>query len=221
MTQEVHENIEFINSLIIAGIGLTGVILGAVISNIITWKLKSKESRLRIKEKIFDRRLKAHEDFLEITKLLRTTVSTHEMDDETYFITYPGMLSSKEIFKDFLFKFHNIANYNSHWFEEKLRKEIFFTQDYLQNVQLHLNDIPEENCIDYAKILKTDFKDLADSLEEKTVDFLLIDIHRINIKPNNREFQYSKNEIKKKLNETKIMKSWNDIQALKKNYAHH
>ncbi|GHC65527.1 hypothetical protein [Ulvibacter litoralis] len=216
MTQEVHENSEFINSLIIAGIGLTGVILGVIISNIITWKLKSKESRLRIKEKIFDRRLKAHEDFLQITKLLRTTVSTNETDDETYFITYPGMLSSKAMFEDFLYKFHNAANYNSHWFEEKLRKEIFFTQDYLQNVQIHLKDIPDENCIEYAKILKTDFKELADLLEEKTIDFLLIDIHKINVNPKNREFQYSMDEIKKKLNETQIIKSWNDIKALKK-----
>ena len=216
MTQEVQENTEFINSLIIAGIGLAGVILGVVISNLITWKLKSKESRLRIKEKIFDRRLKAHEDFLEITKLLRTTVSTQEMDGDTYFITYPGMLSSKAIFEDFLYKFHNAANYNSHWFEENLRKEIFFTQDYLQNVKLHLNDIPDEKCIEYAKILKTDFKEIADLLEEKTIDFLLIDIHKINVKPKNREFQYSMSERKRKLNETQIIKSWNEIKALKK-----
>lgn len=160
MTQEIQDNSEFINSMIIAGIGLAGVILGVVISNLVTWKLKSKESRLRIKEKFFDKRLKAHEDFLEITKLLRTTVSTHETDGEAHFITYPGVLSSKATFEDFLFKFHNATNYNSHWFEEKLRKEIFFTQDYLQNVQLHLNEIPEGNCIEYGKILKTDFKAL-------------------------------------------------------------
>ncbi|MCT8341264.1 hypothetical protein MG296_14450 [Flavobacteriaceae bacterium TK19130] len=216
MIQEITDNSEFTQSLVVAGMGLLGVLLGVIISNIITWKLKSKESRLRIKEKIFDRRLKAHEDFLEITKLLRTTVSTHETDGETYFITYPGMLSTKEMFETFLYKFHNAANYNSHWFEEKLRKEIYFTQDYLQNVQLHLNDIPEENCIEYAKILKTDFKELADSLEEKTIDFLMIDIHKINVNSRNRNFQYSLTERKKRLNETQIIKRWNDINLLKK-----
>ena len=216
MIEETYRNSEFINSIIIAAIGLFGVVLGVVVSNIISWKLKSKESRLRIKEKIFDRRLKAHEEILEITKLLRTMVSSHEIDQKSYFITYPGVLSSKKDFENFIWKFHNAVNFNSHWLEWELRKEIFYAQDYIQNVQKHLNEIPDEKIIEYAKLLKTDFKSLADILEEKTINFLLIDIHKINIDPKNRKFQYSTSERKRKINNTELIKKLNEINAMKK-----
>ena len=216
MIQETQENSELLNSLLIAGIGLLGVILGIITSNIITWKLKSKESRLRILEKIFDKRLNAHEEFLSIPKLMRTTISDQETDERNYFITYPAILDTKENFENFSFKFYQSTNFCSHWFEENLRKEIFFAQDYFQNVTLILKEIPEKNCQEFAKIIKSDFKEIADNLEEKILDFLLIDIHKINLNSKNRNFEYSKKVKKERLESTKLIAKWNEIQALKK-----
>jgi hypothetical protein len=216
LIQETQENSQLMNSLLIAGIGLLGVILGIITSNIISWKLKSKESRLRILEKIFDKRLNAHEEFLSIPKLMRTTVSSQEIDEKNYFITYPIILDTKENIENFSFKFYESTNFCSHWFEENLRKEIFFAQDYFQNVTRILKEIPEENCQEFAKIIKTDFKEIADNLEEKILDFLLIDIHKINLNPKNRNFTYSKKMKKERLENSKLITKWEKIQALKK-----
>ncbi len=219
MIQESQENTDLINSLIIAGIGLLGVILGVIISNLVTWKLKSKESRLRILEKLFDKRLKAHEEFLEIPKMMRTTISNQEIDEAEYFVTYPFILDTKETFEDFSFKFYNATNFSSHWFEEELRKEIFFAQDYFQNLKKQLSEIPEKNCHEFAKIVKPDIKEIADILEEKTLDFLLIDIHKMNLKSKNRNFEYSDRTKKERLHKMKLMTDWDKIKALQNNYA--
>ncbi|MDY0780400.1 hypothetical protein [Tenacibaculum sp. IB213877] len=209
------ERIELLNNLITPIIGLLGVLIGVVISNFVSWKLKSKESRLKILEKIFDKRLKAHEEFLEIPKLLRTTTSSQETDENNYFITYPLILNSKETFENFLLKFYDSTNFRSHWFEKDLRKEAFFAQDYLQNVKKRINDIPDENCKELGKIIKADLKEIADILEEKILDFLLIDIHKININSKNREFEYS-NELKsKRLKKTQLLQKWYEIEKLK------
>ena len=57
-------------------IGVIGVLLGVGLTSIINWKIKTKEARLRILEKVYDKRLLAHEEVLLISRLLRTTVST-------------------------------------------------------------------------------------------------------------------------------------------------
>ncbi len=216
MTEEIHENNALITSLLVAGIGLLGVILGVITTNIVTWKLKSKESRLRILEKIFDKRLVAHEEFLSIPKLMRTTISDQEADENNHFITYPYILDSKDNFENFSYKFYEQTNFKSHWFEEDLRKEIFFAQDYFQNIARELKELPDENCQQFGRIVKSDFKALADSLEEKILNFLLIDIHKINLNSKNRNFEYSRNEKKERLNKMELYTKWEEVQALKK-----
>jgi len=215
MKEDLAQNSEMINVIISAGIGLFGVVIGIIITSISNWKIKSKESRLRILEKIYDKRMQAHEDFLQIPKLMRTTISTNKTDEHNFFITYPAFLSSKNDFVEFEFKFYQVVNFNSHWYEEDLRKEIFFTQDYFQNIKRTMEKIPEENFIEFAKLLKVDFKDLADKLERKTLDFLLIDIHKINLKPSNRNFEYSKEEKRMKFDEMELFKNWKKIENLK------
>ncbi|PCH70061.1 MAG: hypothetical protein COC06_06055 [Bacteroidales bacterium] len=209
-------NTEFIRTLISAGIALMGVLIGIIVTTIVNWKIKTKESRLRILEKLYDKRLIAHESFLRIPKLLRTTVSTKNIDENNYFITYIGILNDKKMYENFLGEFYESMNFNSHWFNNDLKKEVWFAQEYLQNVDSLLSQISDENCIKLATMLKSDFTSLANRLEEKTLEFLQTDIQKINIKNKEKDSEFSVSEKQKRFSETDLVKLKNEINELKK-----
>ncbi len=70
------QNPEITIAIITSAASILGVILGASITAFINWSVKTKETKLRIQEKIFDRRIEAHEEILRLSQLLRTTIST-------------------------------------------------------------------------------------------------------------------------------------------------
>lgn len=209
-------NTEFIRTLISAGIALLGVLIGIIVTTIVNWRIKTKESRLRILEKLYDKRLNAHESFLRIPKLLRTSVSTKKIDGNNCFITYIGILNDKKLFENFLGEFYESVNFNSHWFNNDLKKEVWFAQEYLQNVDSLLSQISNENCVKLATILKSDFTSLANRLEEKTLEFLQTDIQKINIKNKEKYFEFSPEEKQKRYSETDLVKRKDEINELKK-----
>lgn len=209
-------NTEFIRTLISAGIALLGVLIGIIVPTIVNWRIKTKESRLRILEKLYDKRLNAHESFLRIPKLLRTTASTEKIDENNCFITYIGVLNDKKLFENFLGEFYESVNFNSHWFNNDLKKEVWFAQEYLQNVDSLLSQISNENCVKLATILKSDFTSLANRLEEKTLEFLQTDIQKVNIKNKEKDFEFSSKEKQKRFSETDLVKLKDEINKLKK-----
>jgi len=144
-------------TLLTSLIGLCGVIIGVIITSIVNWNVKSKEARLRILEKIFDKRLLAHEEVLEIARLLRTTVSTKKVDEYNNIITYPGVMSNKQLFEKFQGRFYELVNFNTHWLDIKLISELNFIQDYIVNLDILLKDKSEDQFVDIAIILKNDF----------------------------------------------------------------
>ena len=209
-------NTEFIRTLISAGIALLGVLIGIIVPTIVNWRIKTKESRLRILEKLYDKRLNAHESFLRIPKLLRTTASTKKIDENNCFITYIGVLNDKKLFENFLGEFYESVNFNSHWFNNDLKKEVWFAQEYLQNVDSLLSQISNENCVKLATILKSDFTSLANRLEEKTLEFLQTDIQKVNIKNKEKDFEFSSKEKQKRFSETDLVKLKDEINKFKK-----
>ncbi len=209
-------NTEFIRTLISAGIALLGVLIGIIVPTIVNWRIKTKESRLRILEKLYDKRLNAHESFLRIPKLLRTTASTKKIDENNCFITYIGVLSDKKLFENFLGEFYESVNFNSHWFNNDLKKEVWFAQEYFQNVDSLLSQISNENCVKLATILKSDFTSLANRLEEKTLEFLQTDIQKVNIKNKEKNFEFSSKEKQKRFSETDLVKQKDEINKFKK-----
>lgn len=195
-----EENPQYL--LVIANI--IGVILGAGITALVSWLSVRKETKLRIQEKIFDRRITAHEEALRFSKLLRSTLSTKKADDTGELITYPVYIHNRKNFDELINELYMVNNLNSHWFDSDIIQELKYIQDYIGNLdnQLELNS---ENL--YPKIgtiVRNDFFEISTSLEEKIIKFFRDDIYKIKLQPKVGEKKLEENAFQKRFRETNL-----------------
>ena len=201
-----NQELKFYETLIIAISGIVGVIIGALITTIVSWKLKAKEVKLRVIEKVFDKRIIAHEDILKITKLLRTTYQTYKADEQRNALTYPAFLHNRKSFDDLLENVSIYINVNSHWLDIEIFRELNYLQDYLCNLDAYLKSLDETNYAELGLKIKKDIIDLANSLEKLTLKFFKEDIYLLNLKVSEGFHKYPKNETLERLNKTELLK---------------
>ena len=185
-----------------------------VVTSFVNWRVKSKEARLRVLEKISDKRLSAHEEVLEIARLLRTTVSTKVVDNDSNLITYPVVLSSIEAFNNFQGRFYELVNFNTHWLDINLFRELNYVQDHIGSVDVSLKDKNDNIYPKIAALLKSDFIKIASSLESETIKFFNKDILEMKINTQQQHHKYERNETMKRLKETSLLKNWEEISRI-------
>lgn len=164
------ENFEW-NNIVTPIISFVGVIIAAFLAFLSSSFLKKKETKLKISEKILDKKLEAHEDVLKLSKYLRSTISDNRFSSENELISYPIILSSKANYYDWKKDLFIKANNNSHWLTKEVKQELFFIQDYIINLDKTLENVPDENLIKVAIILKKDFIDLSNNLERSIIKY--------------------------------------------------
>jgi len=71
------------NIIIPSLIGLVGVIMGTILTSINNQRVKSKETKLKIIEKVFDKRIAAHENILLLIKQVRSVIPLHITDEHS------------------------------------------------------------------------------------------------------------------------------------------
>ncbi len=147
------------------------MVIGTLTTFIVNLKLKSKETKLRIIEKVFDKRIQAHENILFLTKEIKTVISTKEVDDNYNIIAFPKSLSSKDDFSNFLNQSCSIIQLNNHWINTDLERELGFFQDYLASVYQKIKDVDDVKLPMIGLLIKQDFIDIATNLTKLTFDF--------------------------------------------------
>ena len=206
---------ELIEKIFTGAAGLVGVLIGATITTMVNWRLKTKESRLRILEKIFDKRVEAHEKILEISKIMRTTIPTKEKDEESNAITYPTVISTREKLDSFINRYSNLVNSNAYWLDIDLIRELQFIQDYLLTLDMNLEKFNEEKFISIGVIIKPDFVNLAYLLEKQTMKFFEKDILNIKIMTTKKRQKYKRKETESRLNSMCLYTEWGKIEKFK------
>lgn len=188
--------------LVIANI--IGVILGAGITALVNWLSISKETKLRIQEKIFDRRISAHEEALRFSKLLRSTLSTKKADESGELITYPVYIHNRKNFDELINELYKVNNLNSHWFDSDIIQELKYIQDYLGNLdnQLELNS--EELYPKIGTVVRNDFFEMSTSIEEKVLKFFRDDIYKIKLQPKTGEKKLEERTFQKRFKKTNL-----------------
>ncbi len=200
--------------LIVGLIGLLGVLLGALITSIINLRLKTKEARLRILEKIFDKRVIANERILEIVKAMRTVRDTGKKDNDSNIISFPVAMESKETLSEFTDSLLSIVNQNSHWLEIDLVRELYFTQDYLITLSNNISAFESSKYPEIGKIIKLDFLDLSYYIEQKTIQFFEKDILKVNIKRTKKHHKYKRKVTNERLGKTLLYREWSKIENI-------
>jgi hypothetical protein len=211
-----NQEIDFYKIILPYLVGLVGVLIGSIITAISGFSLKKREVQLRLVEKIFDRRISAHEDILELIKMLKSTISTGKIDENSNFLTYPGILLDKEVFDGILTVFWNKVNRNSHWFSTTLLRELHFVQDYLYNLDIVLKEKNESFYPKIASIIKSDILDLANNLEKLVMQFFDKEIYVLDFKSNKKWHKYKRDETERRLCDTQLIKQYEKINNIDK-----
>jgi hypothetical protein len=144
-------------------------------------------------EKTFEKRINAHEVILRFSELLRTTVSTYTVDKEHNLITYPGILHNHEYFEDFLGKFYDLTNKNTHWISIELFREINYIQDYFASLSIQIKDKSDDVLPKIALIIKQDIIELAGNLERLALVFFNDDLPNLKKLSNSGWHKYDTN----------------------------
>lgn len=183
------ENIDW-KLLLSPFLSFVGVIIGAFLAFLSSSFLKKKETRLKISEKILDKKIEAHENVLELAKLLRSTLSVNAFTVEKELITYPLILHNKENYIDWKSHLYAKGNKNSHWLSESTHKELFFIQDYFVNLDNTLENVPDENMKMVAIILRNDIINLSTNLEKSIIEYFDNGWKDLRITSKKKKFKY-------------------------------
>jgi len=152
-------------------LSFAGVIIAAFLAFFFSSFLKKKETRLKISEKILDKKIEAHENVLQLAKYLRSTISENQLTVDLELITFPIILANRENYLDWKKDLFIKSNNNSHWLSNNVLKELYFIQDYFVNLDNTFENVPDENIKNIGIILKNDFVSLSNNLEKSILKY--------------------------------------------------
>lgn len=158
-------------NLIAPLIGLIGLILGSILTFLFSSNLKSKETKLKISEKLIDKRIDAHEQVLKLAKLMRSSHTENQFNSEKELITYPLIFLTEDNYRDWRANYFLVTNEYSHWLSISVLNELFYIQDYIINLDKTLENVHEENFKPIGIILKMDFIEMSTNLEKQVIKY--------------------------------------------------
>ena len=99
------ELIEFLQENASAIFALLGVVSGSLFTGIFGYISKSRETKLRITEKVVDRKLQAHDNLIDFIGQIRTMVLLDGWDGERELKRTPLTMFGQQELSDFLVNF--------------------------------------------------------------------------------------------------------------------
>lgn len=185
-------------------LGLIGVIIGSLIPIIGNLFSMRREIKLKLSEKIIDKRIAAHEELYQLVMGTRQVVNSNTVDHEGNVIGYPACLKSQDEFNQFWSDSFYIIHKNSPWINPTLKRELWFFQDYIINTNLKIDfDNPSE-LNEVRHFIKQDFIDISHSIEEEIDQFFEKDIFSLKAVVKKEWHKYPKNETLEKLKFTNL-----------------
>ena len=208
-------NSEILKYLLPALIGVGGVLVGSLISLWANYLIKSRETALRIKEKIFDKKVKAYENLLLLTQNMRCTKKTKISDSRTIVKRYPACFKNKETFIAFSIDYNQIGNSSHFWIDVEIIRLIDFFKNYLIELSVTIDEIPEEQFMNVGILVISDFLKHATELENKVIKFFEIEIQKPNLKTRRGYHRFETAIYKQKMMDTDLKKNELSIINLK------
>ncbi|MFA5297604.1 MAG: hypothetical protein WC389_05285 [Lutibacter sp.] len=197
-------------NLIAPIIGIIGLIIGSILTFIFSSNLKSKETKLKISEKLIDKRIDAHEQVLKLAKLMRSSHTENQFNSAKELITYPLIFLTEDNYRDWRQNYFLITNEYSHWLSISVLNELYYIQDYIVNLDKTLENVPEDNYKAIGIILKMDFIQMSTNLEKQVVEYFERGWSNLSIKKKGN-YKLPKNESLKRLEKSNFTKRYLEI----------
>jgi hypothetical protein len=150
------------NQNMTALLALLGVVIGALLSYLFTWRLRREESKLQLTEKILDRQIEAHE---EIGRLAESLYGVYQIgyyrDDIEGNAELPWFLYSVQNYKEFKTKLLQEWNQYRFWLAPDVHEEFALLFVYLFEMEKILVQANPDNFSAVGLILVNDFANFS------------------------------------------------------------
>lgn len=198
-------------------LAVISTLLGVFISQFFNLKSKKIEYRLRVSDKVLDKRIKAHEEILAISKKLRTVTAKDDAKNPNGELeTYPIILDSQKSYLEFMRYFHDQVNNSSHLLSITTFRKINFIQDYLVTFQKFFQYTASQDYPTIGNIVKDDFLNFSREIELAVIDFYEKGAYNPRyVGGNKKHHKYSKNHTTKLLDKTCLYTRYSELKGFK------
>ncbi|BCD98108.1 hypothetical protein [Marinagarivorans cellulosilyticus] len=205
---------EFLTSNASAIFAIFGAILGSLVTGFLSYLSKTKEAKLRITEKVLDRKLDAHESLINLVGLIRSMVLLGGEDDKNELKRCPLIMNSKENMNDFLDQFMSVQNNHDRWLSSEIKREISFFLDYFINLNECSRDATDEGLQAAGVLIRKDFIDISLRIENSAHVFFNKDLLKLKYKTDRDWHKHSKEKTLEGLNKTEFFKNKQKIMSM-------
>jgi hypothetical protein len=201
-------------TIIAAATGAAGTLLGVVITQVIEVIRLGKESRIRQREKIIERRITAHEAMLSLADdmVVMEDLSDKVKQQDHELPRGPIFLRSLNDFRDW-YNGKFVARYsvNHAWLSTKTKREVNLLQDYLINLHKLAEQLQPTNFPELSNDLRNDFIGFSNAIRKSSIKFLSSNAIKLDLKDLQDRHKYLPNETKQKLSTTQLAKKYGKL----------
>lgn len=182
------------------------VSVGAIITIVTTRFASRNEARLRVLEKVLDKRISAHEALNHELRLM-IVMNIVAFDDSPDGITrYPSVLRTRDDFSVWYNQYMLLCSSRSLWFSEDLTREINLFYDYLIELFRYVGAASDEDCRRIGVLVRQDFIDFCGSIDRHVRTFLQEGISDLSIQQTGAHVKYQRKETERRLAATCLMR---------------
>jgi len=194
--------VELLQANLAALFALIGVLLGGLVSYLAGLSLSKRDLKLRLREKILDKRINAHERVNELSKSLRTMVNLGIVDAEGDLVRIPRFLVTKQEFREYQAWFSSLLGQNSTWLSMELTRELNLVQDYFVNLDLLLRNAQDKALPSIGNLIREDFVAFSGETERLAYSFFEKYLEKLKLSSLSEWYKYPRQEIERRLNQT-------------------
>ena len=197
---------EFLIDNATAVFALIGAFSGAIITGIINFSLKKRETRLRITEKLLDKKLEAHETLIEITNVIRSMVLLGGKDHNDELKRSPLIMQSRKNMDDFLTELTKAQAKADRWLSVDAKREVSLFLDYFVNLNEYSLKSSDKALQEAGVLVRDDFIHFALRLENCAHDFFNRDLMKLKFRTDREWHKYPKEKTLEELGKTELYK---------------
>lgn len=197
---------EFLINNASAVFALLGALSGAIVTGVINFSLKKRETKLRITEKLLDKKLDAHETLIEITNVIRSMALLGGKDHDNELKRSPLIMQSRKNMDDFLTELMKVQTKADRWLSAAAKREVSLFLDYFVNLNEYARNSSDTALQEAGVLVRNDFLDFALRLENCAHDFFNRDLMKLKFRTDRGWHKYPKEKTLEELGETELFK---------------
>jgi hypothetical protein len=193
---------------------LAGIVIGAGLSFLRAWVMKGREMKLRLREKVLDRRIQAHEQVIELVKPMRTMVLLGYREDGGEMARTPAPLQSAEAFEQWHSNHYSAVRTSTTWLATEVKRELNLFQDYIVNLTSVLSHAEGDDYTEIGRIIRNDFISFSERIEKLAFEFFESELTNLELNSLQDWHKYPKEKTVERLEETELMRRKDEVNSI-------